>query len=143
MDIRYASKDAVLSIREIEIGMAADIGSLQFLPKIVGNFGWIKEAAMTGRDFSPDEAQEQGLINKVFPTKEEAVKGAIDLATMLAKKSPVAMHGLKKSLNYAIDHTVPEGLEQIAQFNSHGLGEDFMIGAMNARNKVKPRYEKL
>jgi delta(3,5)-delta(2,4)-dienoyl-CoA isomerase len=143
VDIRYASKDVVLSIREIEIGMAADIGSLQFIPRIVNNLGWVKEVAMTGRNFGADEAKEQGLISRVFETKEEAVNGAIALATGLAKKSPVAMHGLKKSVNYSIDHTIAEGLEQIALFNSHGLGEDFMVGAMNARNKVKPTYEKL
>lgn len=133
----------MLSVREIDIGMAADIGSLQFLPRIVNNLGWVKEVAMTGRNFGCDEAKEQGLINRVFETKDEAVNGAIELAVDLAKKSPVAMHGLKKSVNYAIDHTIPEGLEQIALFNAHGLGEDFMLGAMNARNKVKPTYEKL
>jgi delta(3,5)-delta(2,4)-dienoyl-CoA isomerase len=143
VDIRYASKDAKLSIREIEIGMAADIGSLQRLPKIVNNIGWLKEVCLTGRIFSAEEAQQQGLINRVFETKEIAVGEAIGLAKIIAAKSPVAAHGTKKSINYALEHSIDDGLEQIAEFNAHALGEDLVKGAMSAMSKDKPTYEKL
>lgn len=143
VDIRFASKDAQLSIKEIDIGMAADIGTLQRLPKIVKSLGWLKEIAYTGRIFGPQEAMEQGLIDKVFDTKSEAVYAAVAIAKVIAEKSPVAIHGTKKAINYALDHTLQEGLEQIAEFNAHGLGTDFLQGLMAATQKQKPRYEKL
>lgn len=143
VDIRYASKDAKLSVREIAIGMAADIGSLQRLPKIVNNIGWLKEVSYTGRFFTPEEAKSQGLINEVFETKEKALDKALELAKDIAEKSPVAVHGTKKSINFAIDHNIADGLEQIAEFNAHALGEDFFQGIMAAMSKDKPKYSKL
>ncbi|ANB11565.1 hypothetical protein AWJ20_4385 [Sugiyamaella lignohabitans] len=143
VDIRYASRDAILSVREVVIGMAADIGSLQRLPRIVGNTSWLKEATYTGRDFSADEGKEQGLISKVFDTKEQALEGALALAKDIAEKSPIAVYGSKRSLNYAKEHSIESGLDQIAEFNGHGLGEDFVNGIMAAFSKSKPRYEKL
>ncbi|KAA8916307.1 hypothetical protein TRICI_001589 [Trichomonascus ciferrii] len=143
VDIRIASKDAILSIREIAIGMAADIGTLQRLPKVVNNLGWLKEVALTGRNFTPEEAKEQGLINSVAETKDKAVSDAIELAKTIAAHSPVASHGTKKAINYAIDHSVPDSLEQIAEFNAHAVGGDLVKGAMSARAKEKPTYAKL
>lgn len=144
VDIRYASKDAKLSVREIAIGMAADIGSLQRLPKIVNNVGWLKEVAYTGRFFGPEEAQAQGLINQVLETKEKALDAALTLAKDIAEKSPVAVRGTKKSINFTIDHTIADGLEQIAEFNAHALlGEDFPQGIMAAMSKSKSSYSKL
>lgn len=142
-DIRYASKDAVLSVREVNIGLAADIGTLQRLPKIANNLGWVKEVSYTARDFGPDEARSQGLIDSVFETKDEAVEGAIKLASAIAAKSPVAIYGTKKAINYAVDHPVDEGLKQIAAFNGFALGEDLLVGMKAARAKEKPKYKNL
>jgi delta(3,5)-delta(2,4)-dienoyl-CoA isomerase len=142
-DIRYASEDSKLSIREIEIGMAADIGTLQRLPKIVNNIGWLKEISFTGRVFGPREAEQQGLVNQVFATKDATVEAAIKLAANIAEKSPVAVFGVKKSINYALDHSISDSLEQIAEFNAHGLGQDFITGIMAALSKEKAVYPKL
>ncbi|CAN6629001.1 hypothetical protein TRVA0_012S00386 [Trichomonascus vanleenenianus] len=142
-DIRYASKDALFSIRETDIGMAADIGTLQRMPKIVNNLGWFKEIAYTARNFGPDEAKSQGFVDRVFDTKATALHHAVELAKEIASKSPVAVHGTKKSINYAIDHTHADSLEQIAEFNAHGVGHDMLMGAMAALKKEKVKYAKL
>lgn len=142
-DIRFSSEDATFSVREIEIGMAADIGTLQRLPKICGNQGWVKDICFTGRDFKSDEAQKEGLIQFVHKTKDEAVAAAYKYAENLALKSPVALQGVKKSLNFAIEHNHEDGLRQIREYNVYALGEDFVQGAMNFRSKVKPKYPKL
>lgn len=149
VDIRLAAKDAVFSVREIDLGMAADIGTLQRLPRIVGNLGWVKDVAYTGRDFDANEALAQGFVQGVFPTQEEAIKKAMELAKTLALKSPVAMHGSKRSINYALDHTHRESLDQIAEFNSYALGQDFIDGCMAmleskaTKRRVVPAFAKL
>lgn len=142
-DIRYASQDAVMSVREVNVGLAADIGTLQRLPKIANNLGWVKEVSYTARDFGPDEARTQGLIDGVFETKEKAVEAAIKVATTIASKSPVAIYGTKTAINFAVDHSVDEGLKQIASFNGFALGEDMLIGIEAARKRVQPKYKNL
>lgn len=142
-DVRFASKDTVFSVREIDIGMAADIGTLQRLPKIVGSLGWVKDVCFTGRNFDANEALAQGFVQQAFETKDDAVSAALTYAAELASKSPVAMLGTKRSINYSIDHSTEDGLRQIAEFNSHGLGEDFVTGSMSFRSKKKPKYNKL
>lgn len=143
-DVRFAAKDALFSVREIVIGMAADIGTLQRLPKIVGSLGWVKDVCFSGRNFQVDEAIAQGFIQRAYDSRDDAVNAALEYAKELCKFSPVAMWGTKRSINYAIDHTVSESLEQIADYNSYGLlGEDFAKGAMSFRSKEKPKYSKL
>lgn len=143
-DVRFAAKDSVFSVREIMIGMAADIGTLQRLPKIVGSLGWVKDVALTGRNFKVDEALAQGFVQRAYETREEAVQAALDYAKEICQLSPVAVWGTKRSINYAIDHTVADSLEQIAEYNSFALlGEDFAKGAMSFRSKDKPKYSKL
>lgn len=149
VDIRIASLDSKFSVREIELGMAADIGTLQRLPRLVNNLGWIKDISFSGRDFGPYEAHAQGLVQRVVKTKEDALDAALEYAESLAQKSPVAMLGTKKSINYALDHTHEDSLNQIAEFNGHGLGSDFMTGCMamlesvQTKRKVVPKYSKL
>ena len=148
-DIRFASEDAVFSVREIEIGMAADIGTLQRLPRVVNNLGWVKDVCFTGRNFSAQEAHKQGFVQEVYRTKAEAVEAALTYAGTLAEKIPVAMLGTKKAINYALDHTHDDSLNQIAEFNAYALGHDFAMGTMamleSARTKeaVRPVYAHL
>ena len=56
-DIRYCSSDAFFSIREVNIGMAADLGGLQRLPRLIGNDSLVRELAYTGRDLPASEAK--------------------------------------------------------------------------------------
>lgn len=64
-DIRYCTDDAWFQVKEVEIGMAADVGALQRLPKIVGNQSLVREWCYTGRKFDSKEAFASGLVNRV------------------------------------------------------------------------------
>lgn len=108
-DIRVCAKDTAFSVKEVDIGLAADIGTLSRLPKVVGNFGWVKEVALTARVFGAEEALRVGLVNAVYDTKEQTVAKAVELAGLIAMKSPVAVQGTKELLNFSRDRPVKEG----------------------------------
>jgi Delta3,5-Delta2,4-dienoyl-CoA isomerase len=109
-DIRIASQDAKLSIKEVDIGIAADVGTLQRFPRIVGNDAWTRELAFTGRFFSAKEALEKGFLSYVLESKEKAVGKAMEIAKVIASKSPIAVQGTKTILDYSRDHTIREGI---------------------------------
>ena len=110
--IRYGSKDTFFCIQEINIGMVADVGTLQRLPKLVP-LAIVKELAYTGRRMGADKALGYGLLNAVFDTHEETVKAALECAAEIASKPPVAIWGTKQAVHYARDHTVDEALKQM------------------------------
>ena len=110
--IRYATQDAFFCIQEINIGMVADLGTLQRLPKLVP-LGVVKELAYTGRRMPAARAQAVGLVNEVFATQAECVEAALQCAREIAQKPPVAVWGSKQALHYARDHGVKDSLQQM------------------------------
>jgi len=110
--IRYGSKDTFFCIQEINIGMVADVGTLQRLPKLVP-LAVVKELAYTGRRMGADKALGYGLLNEVFETQEQTVEAALQCAAEIASKPPVAIWGTKQAVHYARDHTVDEALKQM------------------------------
>ncbi|ODQ54927.1 enoyl-CoA hydratase/isomerase family protein [Saitoella complicata NRRL Y-17804] len=117
-DIRLCSSDFSGCVKEVDIGLAADIGSLQRLPYIVGSDSWVREICFTARPFGAEEALQQGFVSRVFLGKEECVRAAIELATKVGEKSPVAVQGTKHLLNWGRGKTVEEGLEYTAVWNA-------------------------
>mmetsp|Transcript_43414 Transcript_43414/g.86110 ORF Transcript_43414/g.86110 Transcript_43414/m.86110 type:complete len:285 (+) Transcript_43414:54-908(+) len=143
-DIRYCSEDTWMSIAEVNIGIAADIGTLQRLPKIVGNDSVVREMAFTGRRLLANDMKALGLVGKILPTKEACLEEAKTLAKEIATKSPVAVLGTKVSLNFSRDHSIQEGLDHICQWNSlHILSDDVKTAAMATLSKSKPTFSKL
>ncbi|MDZ4102846.1 MAG: enoyl-CoA hydratase-related protein [Hydrogenophaga sp.] len=110
--IRYASADAFFCIQEINIGMVADVGTLQRLPKLIP-LAVVKELAYTGRRLPASKALGCGLVNEVFDTHEATVAAALDCAKEIASKPPVAIWGTKQAVNYARDHSVEDSLRQM------------------------------
>ena len=109
-DIRVCSRDVRFAVKEVDIGLAADIGTLSRLPKVVGNYGWVKEVALTARIFGADEALRVGFVNAVHENKADTVCAALELAGLIASKSPVAVQGTKEILNWSRDHSVHDGI---------------------------------
>lgn len=143
-DIRLAAKDAQMAIREVHAGMTADFGSLQRLGRKVGSSSWFRELSYTGRDFYPEEAQKNGFLTNIYETKEELHKAALELADVIASKSPVAVVGSKASLNFSQDHSTTDGLTHIRMMNSALLqSEDTVIAAMASLSKQVPTFSKL
>ncbi len=130
-DMRYASADAFFTIKEIDIGMVADVGTLQRLPKLVGQ-GITRELAYTGRKFEADEAKSIGLVNRVFETREALCAGVHEIAATIAAKSPLSIRGTKEMITYARDHSVADSLNYIATWNAAMLFSQDLTEAMTA-----------
>ena len=115
--LRYASADAFFCIQEINIGMVADVGTLQRLPKLMP-MAVVKELAYTGRRLSADKALQYGLVNEVLADAAGALAAAMKTAAEIASKPPVAIWGTKQALHYARDHSVDDALKQMGWLQS-------------------------
>ncbi|MBK7314805.1 enoyl-CoA hydratase-related protein [Candidatus Aalborgicola defluviihabitans] len=110
--IRYATPQTFFCIQEINIGMVADVGTLQRLPKLIP-LAVVKELAYTGRRLPADRALQYGLVNAIFDTPEAMVEAALQCAAEIAAKPPVAIWGTKQAIHYARDHSVDDALKQM------------------------------
>lgn len=144
-DIRIASADAKLSVKEVDIGVAADIGTLSRLPKIVGSHSWVKDVTLSARIFSAEEALRVGFVSVVESNKDAAVKKALEMASLIATKSPVAVQGTKAIVNWSVDHTVADGLAYTQAWSSAALQTRDIGEAVGATlgKKKGVRFEKL
>ena len=140
-DMRYASSDAYFTIKEIDIGMTADVGTLQRLPKLVGE-GIVRELAYTGRKFDAQEAKEIGLVNRVFESREALYAGVHEIAATIAAKSPLSIRGTKEMITYARDHSVADSLNYIATWNAAMLmSQDLTEAMMSSMAKKAPSFK--
>ena len=135
-DLRYASADAYFTVMEINIGMTADVGTLQRLGTVVPE-GVARELAFTGRRMSAQRAYEVGLVQQVYPDHEALLAGVLATAREIAGKSPLALWGTKVALNYARDHGVDDALDQIATWQAGMFQEADMVEAMTARTQQR------
>jgi enoyl-CoA hydratase len=142
-DMRYVTSDAWFCIQEINIGMTADVGTLQRLPKIIPE-GIVRELAYTGRRMSAQRAYEVGLVNQIFETHEELVEGVIEIAGEIASKSPLAIWGTKESVNYARDHSVADSLNFIATWQAGMFQPKDMMTTFEAQSANEdPEFDDL
>jgi len=139
-DMRYCSRDAQFSIKEIDMGMAADVGTLQRLPRIIGD-GIMRELAFTGRNVEADEALRIGLVNRVYDDQAALMDGVFAIAREIAAKSPIAVAGTKEMLSYMRDHRIDDGLDYIATWNAAMLqSEDLRVAVAAHMSKQKPTF---
>ncbi len=140
-DMRYCAADASFSIKEVDLGMVADVGTLQRLPKLIGSQGLVRELAYTGRTVAAAEARVIGLVNRVFDTREALQAGVHEIASAIAAKSPLAIRGIKEMLHYSRDHSVADGLNQVATWNAAMLmSEDLMVAMAAGATKQTPQF---
>ncbi len=136
-DLRYATPGSRFSLKEVDMGLAADVGVLQRLPHIIGE-GRTREIAYTGREVRGVEAERMGLVNACVTAEDGAdetdalLAHVAEVARGLAAKSPLALRGTKHAITYARDHSVADGLEQIATWNSAQLISDDITEAVAA-----------
>jgi len=139
-DIRLAAENALFSVREVDVGMVADVGTLQRLGRVVGE-GNAREMALTARDVKAAEAERMHLVNRVLPDADAVLTEALALAAAIAAKSPLAVQGTKEVLNYSRDHSVADGLQHVANWNAAMLmSEDIQLAVMAAVTGEKPQY---
>ena len=143
-DIRLCTSNTQFAVKEVDNGLAADIGTLSRLPKVVSSFSWVKDVCLSARTFGADEALRVGLVSDVYGSKDEAVKEGLKLAAVIAGKSPVAVQGTKELLNWSRDHTVADGLRYTSVWNSAALqSKDVSSAMLSVLQKRTPTFEKL
>jgi enoyl-CoA hydratase len=140
-DFRYCSREAKFSLREVRVGITADLGALQRLPRIIGE-GNARELAYTGGDVDAERALQMGLVNQVFATPEELLAAARATARKIADNPPIVVQGAKQVMEYCADKSVADGLRYVAVWNSaflqsHDLAEAFAAFA----ERRPPRFQ--
>ena len=142
-DMRYASADAYFVVQETNIGMTADVGTLQRLPKLIPD-GVAREFVYTGRRMSAARAAEVGLVNQVFDDHASLVAGVLEIAAEIATKNPLTLWGAKEALVYARDHGVPDSLHQIALWQTGAFQPADMMESFAAKGEKRAaNYEDL
>lgn len=142
-DMRYCTEDAFFTIKETQLGMTADVGTLQRLPKLIP-IGMVKELAYTGRNFAAKEALQLGFVNQVFDDQEAMLAGVMQVAQQIAANSPLAVAGTKTMINYAVEHTVAESLNYMATWQAGMFQMEDVFNAMQAqKTKTIPDYPPL
>lgn len=116
-DMRYATEDAFFCIQEINIGMTADVGTLQRLPRLIPE-GVCRELAYTGRRMPAAEAKAVGLVNEVYDDHESLLDGVHEVARTIASRSPLAIYGSKQMITYARDHSTADSLDHMATWQA-------------------------
>ncbi len=140
-DMRYCSEEAQFSIKEIDVGLVADIGTLQRLPQLIGE-GMMRELVYTGRSVKASEATTLGLTNRCFSDKETMMEAVLAIANTIASKSPLTIRGSKQVMLHSRDHSVADGLDYVATWNAGMLLSDDIKIALNAHRKhEKPQFE--
>jgi enoyl-CoA hydratase len=142
-DLRYCSADAFFVVQEINIGMAADIGTLQRLGTCVPE-GVARELAYTGRRMSAQRAYEVGLVQEVYADHDSLVAGVLETAKEIASKSPLAIWGTKVAMNFARDHSVDDALDQMSTWQSGMFQPEDMVESFTAKAERRdPAYPDL
>lgn len=142
-DIRYCTEDAFFQIAEINIAMTADVGTFPRLCRLIPE-GWVRELAYAGRRLPAAKAKEIGLVNEVFATHDAMMAHVMALAAEIAEKSPLAIAGSKRMINYARDHSIADALDYVALWNAAMLSPPHMMEAFAAKaQKRAPTFPDL
>ena len=142
-DSRYCTVDAYFTIKETELGMTADVGTLQRLPKLMPE-GVVRELAYTGRKFGAEEAQRLGFVNTVYENQEAMLEGVMAIAAQIAANSPLAVTGCKEMINFSRDHSVEDSLKYMATWQAGMFRPGDMMKSFQAKaQKQAPTYDAL
>ena len=142
MCIRDSStKDAEFSIRESKLGLVADVGALQRMPKIVSK-GLLRELAYTGKFFDAEYAKQIGFVNNVFDTYEDLLNGAMELAREIASNSPLVIEGVKMILDKGEELTTDQSLDLVRMWSTSFLvSEDLQEGIYALMENREPKFK--
>jgi enoyl-CoA hydratase len=143
-DMRYCTEDAYFVVKEIDLGMTADVGTLQRLPRVIPN-GLARELAYTGREMRAEEALRSGFVNAVYRDQETMLEEVFAIAKRIAGHSPLAIAGSKEMINYVEDHSIADGLNYIATWQAGMFAgtRDLMEAFQAGQEKRAPSFEDL
>jgi enoyl-CoA hydratase len=140
-DLRYCTQNTKFCVKEIDLAIVADMGTVQRLPRLIG-YQRAAELCYTGRVFTGKEAEEMGLVMKAFESETALQTHVQQVAETIAKKSPITIRGLKEGLLYTRDHTINDSLKQVQYWNAAMLmSSDAVTAAMALFQKQSPDFE--
>jgi enoyl-CoA hydratase len=139
-DIRICSVDARFCVKEVDVGIVPDVGTIQRLRHVIG-YSALTELSYTGETFDGAKAQRLGLVSQVCPSEEALKQTAAELAATIAAKPPVAVRGIKRNLLFSRDHSVADGLAYAAAWNAGmTMGRDLDESMAALSEKRTPEY---
>ena len=142
-DIRLASAGAFFQVAEVDVAITADLGTLQRLTHLIPE-GIVRELAYTGRRMGAEEAARLGLVNRIEADRDNVIAAGLELARTVAAKSPLAVAGAKRSLNYGRGRPIEEGLRHVALWNAGALVSADLTAAVQGRlSKQVPEFRDL
>lgn len=136
-DIRYCTEDAFFQIAEINLAITADVGTFPRLCRLIPD-GAVRELAYTGRRLSATQALALGLVNQVFANQAAMMQHVLAVAGEIAEKSPVAVAGAKRMINYARDHTTADALDYVATWQTGMFAPEHVREAFTAKAEKRP-----
>jgi len=143
-DIRLCAPHTIFGVREAALGLAADVGTLQRFPKIVGHGSRVRELCITGQNFDSIEAERIGFVSRISKTDQSLMNEAMEIANKIVANSPVAVVGTKMSMVYSRDHSVQEGLKHVAMHNAAALiTDDLGLSLMSKNDRNSKNFENL
>lgn len=140
-DIRIASARARFALREVKVGIVADLGGIQRLPHLVGE-GWARQLALTGEDIDAETAQRIGLVTQLYPDAEALLGAARSLASRIAVNPPLVVAAVKRTMGERIESQVQAG--NLAAATQNGMllqSEDFAEAVRAFLEKREARFQ--
>jgi len=142
-DMRYCTDDAYFEIKETALGMTADLGTLQRLPRLIPD-GLMRELSYTARRLPAKEAKTAGLVNEVFSDSDSMMAAVMETASRIAARSPLAVSGSKQMINYARDHSLADSLQMMATWQAGMFQPTDLVQTFTAQmNSQTPSYDNL
>ena len=130
--LRYATRDAFFCIHEINLGMMADVGTLNRMPRQLPD-AVMRELAYTGDRLGAERAERLGFVNAVFDSHEALLEGALAVARKIAAKAPLAVASSKEMISYARDHSVAESFGYLNALQPGIFNPDDIARAMQSQ----------
>ncbi len=142
-DMRFCTSNAYFNIKETELGITADVGTLQRIQHVMPS-GLARELAYSSRNLGADEAAACGFVNKVYTDQEQMLEAVRALATDIARHSPLAVHGTKAMLNYSREHSIEDSLNHMATWQAGMMKTPDIDEAMSAMSEKRaPKFANL
>lgn len=134
-DLRVCAPEATFCVKEIDLAITADLGTLQRLPFIVGA-GRASLMALTACNIAASTALSYGLVTGVLQAGDHVLEQGLQHAAAIAAKPRIAAMGTKRALLRARhEQSIEDGLTNVAQWNASMLWSNELQGVLSKMQK--------
>jgi enoyl-CoA hydratase/carnithine racemase len=117
-DIRIASPDAQFAVMEMKWGIVPDMGGMVLLPRLVRS-DVLRRMTYTAEPVDAAQAERWGLVTEIA---EDPLAAAMDLAAVIAGKSPNAIRAAKRLI------AVAEAADAVAVLEAESRAQMDLMG---------------